>query len=383
MTRAGINITLLLAGATASMPVIMVGHILAENYGTLFALLTVLAGNAVLCAIGFLTVHLALKYKTTTTDTVIALGGSTLSKVFSVAMVVSMLGWFCVQCSVLVDFAHGYFPSMPHVLLTLLIGITLVLAAMGDIKRLLWLAQRLGPLLLLGCSGMFVWALSNTHVVEAKEAVAFWPSFSLVIAVNLSWVIDVPTFYRGLSSQKEGFVSIFVVMFVATTMVQALGVLLVSSYDSVGLLMSPFGVVLALSGWLINVNNLYSAVVSSQTIIKTENFARRSVLLGALALVLVCMHVSDSLVTFIEAITLGISSMGGVMAVCAIVRFRNEIALAVSWCLGLASGALSLASVLTLTGAAQVDAFLSACIFAILALYGVQLWQSQLSPKNS
>lgn len=383
MTRAGVNLTLLLSAAAACMPVVMVGHILAEKYGTLFALLAILAGNAMLTAIGFLTVHLALKYKTTTTDTVIALGGNTIAKVFGVAMVIVMLGWFCVQCSVLVGFAQGYLPSVPHVVLTLLIGSTLVLATMGDIKRLFWLSEKLGPFLLVACAIMFIWALGNTHAVQGLESFSFWPSFSFVIAVNLGMVIDVPTFYRLLSSRKEGFVSIFVVIFVVTTMVQVLGMLLVSNYDTVALLMSPFGVVLALSGWLINVNNLYSAVVSSQTLVKKGSFALRSIILGAVALLLVCMRVSDSLVVFIEAITLGVSSMGGVIVVCAIRRHRNAGALAMSWIIGLVSGALSLTSVVTLTGAAQVDAFLSAGIFAIFALYGVQLWQSQWSAKNS
>lgn len=384
MTRVGLSVTLLLAGATASMPLVMVGHILAERFGTVFAVVSILVGNAALCGIGFLTVHLALKYKATTSDTVGALGGETLSKVFGLAMVISMLGWFAVQCSVLVEFAQGYFPAAPHIVLTALVGVSLTLAAMGDIKRLFWLSEKLGPFLLLACLAMFVWLLFDTRVVAGEQRTfEFWPALSLVIAASLGVVIDVPTYYRVLTSRKEAFASIFVVAFPVTCLVQALGVLFVSKYDGTQLIMSPFGVVLAASGWLMNVNNLYSAVVSSQTIIKRGSFAVRTVALATVALVIVSLHAGESLANSIEAITLGISSMGGVMAACAIVQSRNAFVLALSWFIGLLSGTLSLTAFVTLTGAAQIDAFLCAGLFATLSLLGVQLWQSQLSTKQS
>lgn len=384
MTRSNWGLTLLIAGGVASMPVIMVGHLLAASYGAAFAVLSILIGNGLLCTIGCLNAHLAIKYRTTTSDTVGRVGGESLSKVFSVAMIVSMLGWFAVQCSVLVVFAQGYFPSAPYVLLVFLVGASLIATTMGDIKRLLWLSERVGPLLLLCCLAMFVWSARDVaYVTSPMGMTALLPALSLVLATSLGVAIDVPTYYRFSSSRRAAFVSLFIVIWVITSLVQVLGVMLLGRYSLTELIASPFGIVMAVSGWLMNVNNLYSAVVSSQTLIKRGGFALRTLALGTLALVVVCLHLSDSISTSIEAITLGISSMGGVLVSCVVLRQQGAGALAFSWLVGLVAGGLSLTNTVSITGAAQIDAFMVAALISSMSLIGVKLWQSQLSMNNS
>jgi len=368
----------------ASMPVVMVGHILAENYGTIAALIAIGIGNTLLCAVGFMMARLALKYRATTSDTVGRLGGGTLSKVFGVAMVVSMLGWFVVQCSVLVDFAQGYCPAAPQALLVLLIGASLILTTMGDIKRLFVFSEKLGPLILLSCLAMFMWSIVDAQIVQgSQDTIAFLPALSLVLATSLGVVIDVPTYYRIASSRKEAFLSLFIVIWLVTSVVQVLGVILVSQYSLTELIMSPFGIVLAVSGWLMNVNNLYSAVVSSQTLFKWGGFALRSIVFGGIGLMIVGLHAGESLATTIEAITLGISSMGGVMIACVVTERRSALALGCAWLIGVLIGGLGLTGSIALTGAAQIDAFSSAGVASTLFLIGVQLWQSQLSTNSN
>lgn len=384
MTRANWGLTLLIAGGVASMPVVMVGHILAETNGAPLAIAAILVGNVLLCAVGCLNAHLAIKYRTTTSDTVGRVGGESLSKIFSIAMIVSMLGWFTVQCSVLVVFAQGYWPDAPHTLLAFLLAASLIATTMGDIKRLLWLSERVGPLLLLACVAMFVLSSGDAHwTPRAQESTPLLPALSLVLATSLGVAIDVPTYYRFASSRKEAFASLFIVIWLITSTVQVLGVMLLGQYTLTQLIASPFGIVMAMSGWLMNVNNLYSAVVSSQTLVKRGSFALRTIMLGSIALIIVCLQLSDSIATSIEAITLGISSMGGVLVACVLLREQAARALTLSWMLGVVVGVLTLTNNLVLTSAAQIDAFAVAAVFSTMSLLGVKLWQSQLSMNNN
>lgn len=384
MTRSSLSLTLLLAGGVVSMPVVMVGHILAESYGSVLALVAIVAGNGILCVIAFLNAHLALKFRATTSDTVGHLGGKALSKAFGVAMIVSMLGWFVVQCSVLVEFSQGYFPGLPHGLLALIIGASLIATAMGDIKRLFWLSEKMGPVVLLAMVAMLFWSAGDAQITPpVLGATAFFPAISLVLATSLGVVIDVPTYYRFVLSRRNAWLSLFVVTWLVTSMVQVLGVILVGQYALSELIASPFGVVLAMSGWLMNVNNLYSAVVSSQTLVRRGSFAMRAIGLGALGIAVVCFQAGHSIATSIEAITLGISSMGGVMLACVLLRSQTSYGLAFAWITGALFGGLSLNRNIFLTGAAQVDAFLIAGVAAGVFLLGVKIWQLQLSMNNS
>lgn len=377
MTRATLKLTLLLCGGVVSMPVVVVGHILAEKYGTLCAISAIAIGNALLCAVGFLTAHLALTYRASTSDTVLRIGGAPLGKVFSVAMIVSMLGWFAVQCSLLVEFAAHYW-SAPQWLIALAVGATLIVAAMGNITRLLQLSEKLGPLVLVFAIVMFGCSVGEARIILGDPS--FWPALSLVVATSLGVVIDVPTYYRLAASRMEAFVSIFVLV-LAMTFVEILGVVLAGQTAFSDIIMSPFGIVMAASGWLMNVNNLYSAVVSSQTLFARGSFAMRSILFGAATVAIVCAQASNAIVTSIEAFTLGISSMGGVMVACVLVTPRVSAALALTWALGGCVGGLCLFEVITLSGAAQIDAFLVSVVSSTLLLLGATKWQSHLSTR--
>lgn len=308
------------------MPVLMIGQTLNQLFGFSSALLAVVLGNLMLFLLSLIAAKMSFEKGKTTMENASDFFGKKGVMFFSLAMTLSLIGWFAVQLNMMtlgvVDL-FGIDPqnTMISSSINVLLGTVITLVALYGVSSITLLANLSMPLLL-ATLGYAVYTMDKSP--PPSEAPITLGGISLVVAMAIAWVIDLPTYFRHAKSAKDAYISVFIIAAVAIPILEAIGVYLAASTDH-GSFLDIFkrhnstiwniwtASFLVLAGWTTNNINLYSGVICMETLSPKSSSITRTLLFGLIATPLACLDLLNHLDTFLEVIGIIISSMGGVV----------------------------------------------------------------------
>ncbi len=363
----------ILSGGALSLPVIMVGHILCQKYGWAAALLTIGVGNAFLLGMGIAFSLLSTTRSQSTVENAIYYFGGAGRTLFTLLMIITMVGWFAIQLNVMVASILPLL-SLSPLLLTIAVGAVLSITMCYGMRAISLVAAMASPLLALTLV-YIVYSLSGTAPAAAPIEISWLAGLSAVIGSTIGVVIDLPTFFQHARSKRDGIICICLLYGLVLPCIQGVGIYLFSLSNGLpildvlrgnggwvwGIWVSMF---LFLSGWATNNANLYSAVISSYSLFTKGGNISRALILGTIGTIVACFNPFGNLGHMLEFFSVTIGNMGAVMLVNYMLKgsIQSHVALT-SWAIGVAVGLSAMAFNWSITGSAVFDAFLISAIF--------------------
>lgn len=375
-------------GGTICLPVIMIGQTLV-SYGFLPAILSIILGNSVLLLLGMVSSKMSFEKKKTTMENAVDYFGEKGSTFFSGIMTLSMLAWFGIQLNMMTQSLLDLFPYFQNALWQLSfnvgLGLMISLATLYGIKGLNFLASFSLPLLML----TLFYALF-TREMETSSNIPSVPfslgGSSLVIAMAIAVVIDMPTFFRHARRASDGYISIFLLFAVAFPLLEIIGVYLAWGSDGKTILDVLkkqdwlvwniwVAVFLVLAGWTTNNLNLYSGAVCFESLAPKLSEKMRSLIIGFLGTLLACFDLIHHLEMILDFMGILIASMGAVIFTryileqyCSCPNSTADHTWHLSACgFGMAVGFLGISGV-SLTSISVLDACIGASLGTLLIL---------------
>lgn len=375
-------------GGAICLPVIMIGHALNQTYGFTSAVVAVLIGNAILLALGLISAKMSYEKNKTTAENAVEYFGEKGVSLFAWTMVVSLVGWFGIQINMMtlsvvdllsLDVANSYTPMLLNVGLGLLItGV-----ALYGLRGINLLSDISMPLLFLTLG--YALFTREERVVATDHHFSFG-GISLVIAMAVAVVIDLPTYFRHAKTCKDGYVSMCVVFALVLPFLEILGVYLAAGSSGEGILdvlkrhdgmlwniwIASF---LILAGWTTNNVNLYSGVVCLEFLWKKSSAVVRTVLFGGVGTVLACCDLLTHFETVLDVMGIFITSMGAVVITRYFLAQFKGLHTAphhqkwhfLAWACGIACGFISMTHGM-LTSIPVLDATIASCVATVCLL---------------
>lgn len=351
-------------GGAICLPVIMIGQALSQTYGFSTALISIIIGNFILLLLGLVSAKMSHEKRKNTVENAQEYFGDKGVSFFALAMSISLLGWFGIQVNMMslslfdllsIDLNNH---STLLFLLNLCFGTVITLFALKGIRALNILADISMPLLIITLAYAFFTADKNAQATEVPFSLA---GVSLVIAMSVAIVIDLPTYFRHAKTVKDGLISISVIFGLIIPVLQIVGVYLASSSAGGNMLdvlkrengslwnlwVASF---LILAGWTTNNLNLYSGVVCLDSVMKNRSDVMRTLLFGGCGTFLACLNLLNHFEIVLEIMGILVSSMGAVIITRYIIMLLNGPKLTlgdrrwhfIAWSIGIVAGLLSL-----------------------------------------
>jgi purine-cytosine permease-like protein len=377
------ELTIVQVGGSICLPVLMVGQILTQGYSPLSALLAIIAGNLILFCMACVTAFAGATQKKSTAEFAVDFFGDQGKLFFVGAMVVSMMGWFAIQLSLMGICAHEWLLSIGITLdktaCNFLLGSLIALVGLGGLKRVTHLANIISPLLAL----TILFALLQPGNSISSMTGFNFSGISLVVAGSIGAVIDLPTFFKEAKSPQDALKAAFILFCVALPLIEGAGayLYLLHQGDNIaellqGLSDHPFWnqwilIFLILAGWTTNNANMYSAGVSLNSLLPAVDlkYCILCVCLGGIALA--SLPILQNLEVVIGFIGVLLSSIGAVMISHLVMRreplnSKECLGNICSVGIGTAIGLAALAQWITFLEIPLLEAFLSTLLLQLL-----------------
>lgn len=368
-------------GGAVCLPIFIIGHALEKAYGLTSALFAICFGNLILMGIGIVLGLASAANRKSTAECAVDVFGVSGKSFFSLAMVISMMGWFAIQLNVMTLSMKEYLPEGSEIYCNVILGIVMCLFGLRGMKGLETLSNYSLPILVLTI-GFAVFFAGDGPAENKVSPVFTFSGISFVIGAGIGAVVDLPTFFRHSRSQKDAFIAIAILFGLGLPLLEGVGVYL--SYHSFGeniveaLLTNESSVAwslwillfLLLAGWTTNNANLYSAEASMRIFFPKIGHKGSILILGIAGTFMSCMNFLENLEQFLSVVGVILSAMGAVLVVHYL--FQNPISNNMSlfsWGLGTTAGFLSLAGV-SFTDIPVLDAFVFSlsCMMSVLWL---------------
>lgn len=383
-------------GGAICLPMIMVGQILGQTYGSTSAYVAIVAGNAILLTLALLMFHISYPQKLTTMEQASKYFGNRGIFLLAFAMGFSMLGWFGIQLNVMseslidmISLTAGNSQFSP-LWINVLLGIAITAIAFYGIHGINRLANFSLPILIFTLG----YALYMQEETQIKEQLPFsWKGISLVLAAAIAAVIDLPTYFRHAASNRDGWISLVMIFGLALPAIEAIGVylslhgngeqLLDSLKSPSSLLWNTWiAIFLILAGWTTNNTNLYSGAISLNILFPKLSEQKRMICLGLTGTLLSCLNLLNHFEVVLDVLGLLLSSMGAVILARALIKpWFREIATIdyrihfQAWIAGIAIGLASLCQLLPGSAIPTLDTFVATLIITIIFLIGKKYYE--------
>lgn len=376
-------------GGVICLPVIMIGQTLSQNYGFLSSALAILIGNAILLVLSLITVKMSHTNRKTTMQNAEEYFGKRGITFFALAMAVSLTSWFGIQLNMMSLGVLDLFSISENKESWLLffnvgLGLLITFGAFYGIKGVTFLANLSLPFLILTIA-YAAWTLEVTDVVKTHFPVSM-AGTSLVIALAIAMVVDLPTYYRHAKTTRDGYISISLIFGLILPALEIVGVYLASGAGE-GNILEVFkrgdnsiwniwvAMFLVLAGWTTNNLNLYSSAISLQSIFKNLSEKNSLILVGLLGTLLSSFDLLSHLELVLDVIGIFIASMGAVVLCRYLLLEYFGLRLSqkdysrclYTWCVGIAFGLIGM-KWYSITSIALLDAVLGAFVGALLIL---------------
>ncbi len=386
------QLTSIQIGGAICMPILMVGQQISQKYGLWPALAAIALGNLLLFLLGLVYTVLASQRKTNTIENAVYYFGRYGAQLMGTIMIMVCVGWFAIQLNVMsLSGLHLLgLPSLYHPIMTAILGAAITVGALFGIKGINKFADITMPLLI----GTIGYALYKAYQMPATHKLLpsfSWSSVTLVVASTLFVVIDIPTYYRLSKSLKDGWLSIALLYLIATPLIQIAGAFIalhsegstiIEVFTSQGGILWQLWVLsfLILAGWTTNNTNLYSAVVTLETLTSSISNWWATILLGIVGTLLACYPLLDHYEGILSLMAILVIAMGAVVLVNYIFEYLykhqllwSHFALNIfAWCIGVVFGFLHFSGALALTASVLCDAFLASSACAGLGILFIE-----------
>lgn len=365
-------------GGAVCLPIFMVGHAMALEFGLLSAFVAVLFGNGVLLVLGLTGANFAAKTRMNTAETAAYTFGEVGRPYFALALIITLMGWFAVQLDMMGLMAGKLLGIESTKGVNIVIGLGITLASLRGYKGLETLANICLPLLMLTVAYAVFDASATPLKIPYEDEIAFG-GVTIAMAAAIGAVIDMPTFFRMAKSPKDGLIAALILFGVALPLLEGVGIYLAGHGQSENLAESLtgsapsglwklwVGLFIILAGWTTNNTNLYSAAVSLKSLFSVKSETKGQIALGVLGTALSTFNLQENLFVFLEGLGVMLASAGGVMLVnqfdLGIISRGGNIAGLLA---GASAGALALFG-MEVTGSSLIDALLVSGAIALLA----------------
>ena len=318
-----------LVGGLISIPVIATGSQLFVSYGLINAILSIIIGNFIVLIAGYAFICVSIKKRLNAVENAKQFIGNISSKFLAFLILIGALGWVALELQenlkillkypIFSKFSAGSFIGA--------IACLILLRGMKGIKILCTWA--IIPLILL-----LIYILIRSHPqpiqhnFSGNHYLLSFPALSLALAPSITAVIEYPTFFRHSKTRKDAFITLGII-FLATSILQACGILLFSYFIDSGqifddLLGSPylldavFSIAFTILSLLGSIAwNVYVASVGWESLFPIFKDRTEYAVIG---LVVITLFSSFGLETFFanlpSQVDLIVSSIGGVILAC-------------------------------------------------------------------
>lgn len=376
------TLTAIQIGCVICLPTIMIGQTLSQNYGFLAALAAILLGNAILLILGLITVRMCHANRKTTMENAAEYFGELGSQFFAMAMIVSLVSWFAIQLSMMSLGVLDLFSIKESRELWLLffnigLGLVMTFATLFGIKGIGVLANLSLPFLFLTL-GYAAYTV-DPNAVKFENASFSFNGTSLVIALAIAFVVDLPTYYRFGRTCKDGLISMALIFVLIIPAIELVGVYLTAGHADGNILQvlkrenqtiwnTWVALFLILAGWTTNNLNQYSAGICLQSIFKQLTEKKALLYVGLAGTFLSCFDLLKNLELVLDIIGIFIAGMGSVILTRYLfieygrqITSRDSYYSLLAWILGIVSGFIGMFGY-TFTAIPLLDAVLGACI---------------------
>ena len=370
-------------GGVICLPVIMIGQTLSQSYGFFPAVISILIGNAILLVLGIITAKMSVANRKTTMGNAEEYFGAKGMSFFALALMISLVCWFGIQlnmmslgvCDLLsLDASNGVWSLFLNVAL----GFVMTGVALYGIKAVSILANLSLPFLLITI-GYAIFTVDSTQAVQTTIPFSLGGA-SLVIALAIALVTDLPTYYRHASTSKDGFWSIVLIFGLVLPVLEIIGVYLASGHSEGNILdvlkreggtlwNCWIAIFLILAGWTTNNVNLYSSSISLQAIFKEFSEKKATLYVGLAGTALSCFNLLGHFEFVLNLMGIFIGSMGAVVLTRYVMSIYFNMPLSsndyprclLAWTLGAAAGFISIQGY-SLTSIELLDAVIGASL---------------------
>lgn len=382
------------------LPVLIVGSEIGKKYGLVQAALAILLGNLCLFLLGLAKCNMAVRNKCNTMENASNYFGVSGTKLFSLNIIVSLIGWFAIQLNIIslslekaVSLLSNNSFTLPTLSYNLFLGTCITMVALYGIKGLNRLASICAPLLI-ATVGYSLYAVSKQGMPVTIAPFQYsFQGISLVIATAITAIIDLPTYYRFSRSKRDGQLSLFITFIIALPILEFAGSYIATKIPGDNFVDVLSGVggpmwqlwiafFLIFAGWTTNNTNLYSAAVALEQLVWKKNSVARYVLVGAVGTALSCLNLISSFAPILNAMGILVSSMGAVI-ICNygfnqifdknVNEYGNYhyIINIVSWAIGTIFGFCNMFKFVSITGIELLDAFIAGGLATLILLAGL------------
>lgn len=375
------EMTLFQIGSALCLPVILVGQQLVQAYGWRWAIIAIVGGNSILTALGIFMAVLSLHRRTSTSETVARYLGDRLSKLCAIALLISLIGWYALQFSVMSQWTTALFKEVhipiPAGIVTALLMLLTMVVVSGGMRRMSAWATWVVPFALIPFGYLIYHTIKNSPHMMICPIAWGWAGVSLVIATSLQAMLDVPTFYRHARTERHALFSIIVVSTLAVPLIQ-LGGVLVGLYSpnivfacQTGFLGITSALFMIITGIIINANSLYSATTSLMILRPRLSQWHSLIFVTIVGSLLGLSPICENFSAFIECLSFALTAIGALL-VChmTFIRFgmkHHEQVDVFAVLMGILVGCLSLLSLWRFSSIAQIDVFITTAIIGCLS----------------
>ena len=373
-----LSLTLIQVSFYMCISVVMVGFMLAQKYGIKGAVLSIFLGNIALIFLAIpLSVYTTESRKTTAMQMHDILGKYG-SKIATLGLIISLTGWFSVQMTLLSDTVIKGFAlvdiSVSKIPINLMLGAFIITIVSRGITALRGFAKIMAPLFLVtiilaivmyvkmdgGSTASFLSRLPASPLASTGNDMAIIGGIIMIMVCTLCGLFDMPTYYRFSSSKRDSIISIILLFGIGVPMIELTGVLFyafmpnadsiitIMMNNSVGIVFVAWNVMfIAMSECSINNSNLYVSAVNAEIITSKIPFKRRTIIIGAIGIATSFIDVMEHFASFLQAISIVISSLVAVMIINFALKGKISQRFAlISVCCGTIGGILSFIGVL-------------------------------------
>ena len=318
-----ISLTSIQVGGAICLPVLLIGFELARTIGLGAALYAIAIGNAILFAISLIGAQMSAASTLTTAENAEPVLGKKAKSLFAIVMALSMSLWFAIQAQMMAqDLIMGLPFGLNEPLVAGTIAGVIVLCALSGIRGIETLSNLAVPLMIATMAlALYQGGGQNT---SADSSHFTFSGLSLVLAASIACVVDMPTFFRHATSEREAVKASIATFLVGIPLVEVMGAFLSSTTGAASLIDalycfdSPLWRVwimlfILLAGWTTNNANLYSAAMSMKSLMPTLSDKRAIGYLGIVAILFSLCNILGHLALFLDVMGVMVASMGGVI----------------------------------------------------------------------
>ncbi len=322
-----IKLSLIQVSGYVSLPALMIGFMLCQNYGFGTACSSIVVANLLLALLAIPIANNALIHRQTSSERVEFLFGKNAGKISSLALALALVGWFAIN----VEAASKTLPS--SIYNNILIGGFITLAVSYGIESLRKIASLIVPIFGFAVLSSLILLLEGS-AISLSIALPSINAVMIAFAAPFTILFDLPTYYRFAKSKFDSIASIVISLFIIMSALQFVGCLFCIIANGQGDIVSTLVNLesselsalniasIVLGTIIVNNCNLYSASANLNVLLPKLSFKTHVLLLGIIGTILSYFQLMENLAVTLDAITVLIASITSLLILEAVLRTK-------------------------------------------------------------